>query len=98
MGADVCWLLSQIVSLIQIVVVVWVILGWLVMFNVVNAHNQVVSTLLTVTQALVRPMLAPIQRFIPPLGGMDLSPIVLLLGLEFLRRILCRVLFMTLGF
>jgi YggT family protein len=97
MGLDICWLISQIVNLIQIVVLVWVVLSWLVMFNVINAHNQFVSTVLRITDGLVRPMLAPIQRFLPTLGGLDLSPIVLLIGLEFLRRILCRILISTMG-
>jgi|TARA_R110000868_G_scaffold6550_8_gene37107 YggT family protein len=97
MGADICWLIGQIVGLIQLVLLVWIVLSWLVAFNVVNTGNQLVATLLRVSDSLVRPMLSPIQRVIPPLGGLDLSPIVLLLGLEFLRRILCRLLFMTLG-
>ncbi len=97
MGEDICWLISQIVNLIQLVLLVWIILGWLVMFNVINGHNQFVATVLNLTNALVRPLLSPIQRVIPPLGGLDLSPIVLLLGLEFLRRILCRILVATLG-
>ena len=97
MGADICWLIGQIVGLIQLVLLVWIVLSWLVAFNVVNTGNQVVATLLRVSDSLVRPMLSPIQRVIPPLGGLDLSPIVLLLGLEFLRRILCRLLLMTMG-
>ena len=92
MGYDICWLISQIVTLIQIVLFIWIILGWLVAFNVVNVHNRFVATVMDIAGRIVRPMLAPIQRIIPPLGGLDLSPIVLLLGLEFLRRILCRLL------
>ena len=97
MGADICWLIGQIVFVIQLFVLVWVVLGWLVAFNVVNAHNQVVGTLLAVTNGFVRPLVRPIQRILPPLGGIDFSPFVLLIGLEFLRRIICRILFATLG-
>jgi YggT family protein len=92
MGSDICWLIGQIVTLIQFVVIIWIVLGWLVAFNVVNPHNQFVGMLMNVSGAIVRPLLAPIQRVIPNLGGMDLSPIVLLLGMEFLRRIICSTL------
>ena len=49
-----------------------------------NAYNQLVQFILKFGGALVEPVLAPIRRFIPPINGIDLSPIVLLLGLGFI--------------
>ena len=51
----------------------------------VNAHNQFVSAIWRVTSAITEPLLSPIRRILPPLGGMDFSPIVLLLLIGFVQ-------------
>ena len=58
---------------------IWFILGLLVAFNVVDYHNQVVSSLIHGLDSILDPMLRPIQRHMPDTGGIDFSPIVLLL-------------------
>ena len=62
-----------------------VILSWLVSFNVVNTNNQVVYTIGSFIHRITEPVLRPIRNFLPSLGGLDLSPLVLLLLLNFLK-------------
>lgn len=62
------------------VVIAAVVLSWLLAFNVVNYSNPIVRTIWQAVSALTEPFLAPIRRSLPNMGGLDLSPIVLLLG------------------
>ncbi len=72
------------VHLLIWVVIINAVLSWLVAFDVVNYRNRAVAMIGQFTDALTRPFVRPLQRFIPPLGGVDLSPLVLLLILNFL--------------
>lgn len=73
-------------QLLWLAVIVGVILSWLISFNVVNPHNQLVGTIWRMTSMITEPLLGPIRRFLPPLGGLDLSPLVLLLLIMFVRE------------
>jgi YggT family protein len=64
------------------------ILSWLVTFNVVNTRNNFVSTMSEILYRLTEPVLAPIRRFIPPFGGLDLSFLVLWFAIIFLQRVI----------
>ena len=79
--------LMMVLTLVIYVVVAQAILSWLVAFNVVNTHNKFVRTVLTSLDRVIDPMLRPIRRVVPDLGGIDLSPMVLILGLIFLRDV-----------
>ena len=63
------------------------LLSWLVSFNVLNTSSQVVYVVGTALQRLTRPVLAPIRRYTPDLGGIDISPIIAILGLVFIRDV-----------
>jgi YggT family protein len=72
---------------------VWILIGsaifsWLYAFNVVNPRNQFVSAVGNALFRLTEPVLAPLRRFLPNLGGIDISPIVLLLIIFFIRSFL----------
>ena len=69
------------------VVIAAAILSWLVTFNVVNTRNQVVYQIGNALYRLTEPALRPIRRFLPNLGGIDLSPVVLLLLIYFLQML-----------
>ncbi|MBU1375870.1 MAG: YggT family protein [Alphaproteobacteria bacterium] len=72
-------------ALIQIfiwAVIASAILSWLVAFNVINLRNQFVYNVVRFLDAVTRPVLQPLQRIIPPLGGIDISPIILILVLS----------------
>jgi YggT family protein len=64
------------------------IMSWLISFDVLNARQPLVGQIWHTLQRILEPLYAPIRRFMPNLGGIDLSPIVALLGLEALRIIL----------
>ena len=72
--------LGTIVNLYQWVIIAAVIFSWLINFNVINPHNGFVRSLLQAVSALTEPLLRPIRRALPDMGGLDISPIILLLG------------------
>jgi YggT family protein len=82
------WLILQVINLYMIILVVYCILTLLVSFNVVNARQPFVNTLLRIGYAITEPVLAPIRRILPNMGGIDLSPIVVILLLGFLARLI----------
>ena len=79
------YITAPLLNLLWFVVLASVILSWLISFNVVNMHNQFVAMVWRLTSAITEPLLSPIRRVIPPLGGMDFSPIVLLLLIGFIQ-------------
>ena len=70
------------------VVILGAILSWLIAFGVVNMRNEIVRTAWNVFLALTEPFLRPIRNALPNTGGIDLSPIVLLLGVMLVERII----------
>ena len=82
---------SLIVSVIQIYI--WLLVGsallsWLLAFNVLNPRNQIVYTIADFLYRVTEPALRPIRRFVPGLGGIDISPVVLILVLIFLQNLI----------
>lgn len=70
------------------IIIISAIMSWLVAFNVINPRNEIVGTIGRMVYGLTEPALRPIRRFLPNLGGIDISPIVLLLGIYFLQRLI----------
>lgn len=81
-------LLNTVVWLITLVLIVQVAMSWLIAFNVVNTRNRFVYQLADISYKLTEPMLRPIRRILPNLGGLDISPIVLILLLNFIKDLL----------
>lgn len=78
-------LLLVLLDLYWWVVVVAVVLSWLVAFNVVNLHNDIVRMVARALDAVTEPVFRQVRRFIPAMGGIDFSPLVVLLAIWFLR-------------
>jgi YggT family protein len=72
-------------------VIIWVVMSWLVQFNVINAHNQFVRTVGRALDQVVEPALRRIRRFVPMMGAMDFSPIILFLLILLVQLIIGRV-------
>ena len=73
---------SAILWLMIVAIIVYAILSWLVAFDVVNLRNRFVYQVSHMLDAVVRPMLRPLQRIIPPLGGVDITPLIALIILQ----------------
>jgi len=79
------YLVLQILKLYSYVVVANVVISWLIAFNVLNTGNRFVYAILELTYRLTDPILVKIRRFLPNLGSLDISPIILLLLIWFLE-------------
>jgi YggT family protein len=73
------FILNQLVSLYILVIFVTVIMSWLLAFGVINRRNPVVAGIDDLCNRLTEPFLRPLRRLLPPIGGLDLSPLILLL-------------------
>ena len=82
------WLIDQVIGLYIMVVIGQVILSWLVAFSVVNTQNRFIYMVADFLFRATEPALKRIRRVMPSLGGLDISPVVLILGLVFLRQLL----------
>ncbi|MDP2259401.1 MAG: YggT family protein [Caulobacter sp.] len=82
------FIISGLLGLLIIALIVAAVLSWLVAFDIINLRNRLASSLYYGLQRLTEPLLSPIRRFVPPLGGVDLSFIVLFLLLQGTRSIL----------
>ena len=79
------YLVLQILKLYSYVVIANVIVSWLIAFNILNTQNRLVYSILELTYRLTDPFLNRIRRFLPNLGALDISPIVLLLLIWFVE-------------
>lgn len=82
------WLIDTLITLYVWILIASAVLSWLVAFNVVNPHNQFVRSVGEFLWRVTEPALAPIRRLLPNLGGIDVSPVILILGLYFIRQLL----------
>ena len=84
-------LLDNVISLYIWVVIIDVILSWLVAFNILNTQNRFVFSVLDATYKMTDPALNKIRSFIPTFGSIDISPVILILLLMFLRNIIFEI-------
>ena len=78
-------LLIEVLEIYKWIVIAAVIVSWLTAFNVINQYNNFVRSLLRILYALTEPVFRPIRKVIPPIGGLDLSPIIVFLIIWFLQ-------------
>ena len=81
-------LISAVIQLYTFIIIGQVIVSWLVAFNVINMTNQFVYTVSNTLYRVTEPALQPIRRFLPNMGGLDVSPVILLLLLYFVQNLL----------
>ena len=80
------WLISELITIFSFILFVWVILSLLIQFQIVNRNQPLVRKLFDILGRIVEPTLKPIRKYMPDLGGIDISPIVLVLALQFIQR------------
>jgi len=82
------WLIDTVIGLYIWLLIASAILSWLVAFNVINTRNRFVYLLGDFLYRVTEPALRPIRRVVPNLGGLDISPVLLILLLMFIQRLL----------
>jgi YggT family protein len=80
------WLIDTIITLYIWILIASAVLSWLVAFNVVNTRNPIVHSIGNFLYAVTEPLLRPIRNLLPNLGGIDISPVILILLLLFAQR------------
>ena len=85
------FLLDSIITIYLWIIIINALLSWLVAFNVLNTQNRFVFSVLDTTHKLTDPALNKIRRFLPTFGSIDLSPVVLILFLMFIRNLVFEI-------
>lgn len=89
-------IISYLINIIVIVVIVQFVLSLLISFNVVNMHNDFVAAIWRAVNAILDPVLNPVRRIMPNTGSLDLSPMVLIIGLTIIQIVLKNLAFAAL--
>ena len=84
-------LLDSLITIYLWIIIINAVLSWLVAFNILNTQNRFVFSILDATYKMTDPSLNKIRRFIPTFGSIDISPVVLILILMFLRNIIFEI-------
>ena len=84
-------LLDSIITIYLWIIIINALLSWLVAFNILNTQNRFVFSVLDATHKMTDPALNKIRTFIPTFGSIDVSPVVLILFLMFLRNIIFEI-------
>ena len=80
--------LNFILQIVWWVFLVMIIMSWLISFNVINTRNQFVAGLWRALNQITEPILRPIRRIVPPVGGLDLSPLIVFIIIFFLQSLI----------
>ena len=78
--------LSFILNIVWWIFLIMIIMSWLISFNVINTRNQFVASVWRVLNQITEPILKPIRRVIPAMGGLDLSPLIVFVIIFFLQN------------
>ena len=78
------WLLQELISLYWWIIIIAVVMSWLVAFGVINTFNRFARSVVGFLDAVTEPVFRQVRRVIPPISGLDLSPLIVLIFLEFL--------------
>jgi YggT family protein len=84
-------ILDVLLQVLWWIIIIQAVLSWLVVFNVINTHNDFVRAFFNALDRLTRPLYAPIRKIMPDFGGLDFSPVVVLLLIYVLRILLAGV-------
>jgi YggT family protein len=82
------WLILELITLYTYVVIAAVIVSWLIAFGVINTYNRYARMVVRFLDAATEPVFRQVRKIIPPLGGLDISPLIVLIGLEFLSYLI----------
>ncbi|MAM35502.1 MAG: hypothetical protein CMH28_10560 [Micavibrio sp.] len=77
-------ILSWVINILIFVIIIEVVLSWLIVFEVINVRNPQAQNLIKLIKRITDPIMQPVRKIIPPIGGIDITPIIVILGLSLL--------------
>ncbi len=80
-------IVDMILQLLVWIIIIQVIVSWLLAFNVINFHSNFIRTIVETLDRITTPLYRPIRKLMPDFGGIDFSPIVLILAIQILRKL-----------
>ena len=81
-------LISMCITIYIWIVIIQVMVGWLIAFGIINANNAQAQNLITLLSKATDPVFTPLRKVIPPIGGIDITPIIVIFGLSLLQKTL----------
>lgn len=90
-------ILRILLNVVWWIIIVQAIMSWLIAFNVINTHNDFVRQVWGTLDRMTEPLYRPIRKILPDFGGLDLSPLVVLVGLAIIERVLLEVQYASYG-
>ncbi|HKT53350.1 MAG TPA: YggT family protein [Caulobacteraceae bacterium] len=85
------WLFNTVIGLFTFIIIAMVVMSWLVAFGVVNPRHPIAMQVDRILYVLTEPVLGPVRRIVPALGGLDFSPLIVLILLQFLQFAVNRI-------
>ncbi|MEI7572750.1 MAG: YggT family protein [Phenylobacterium sp.] len=85
-GSFLHFILNGLIQLMVLAIIISAIMSWLTAFNVINLRNSAVAGIQRILETLTAPVLTPLQRIIPPIGGLDITPVLAVLILQGVQR------------
>ena len=84
-------ILNLLINLYIAVIIAWVAVTWLVNFKVLDTNNPQARNLVDLLKRVTDPVMKPVAKYVPPIGGIDLTPLIVIIGLEILKAIIWHI-------
>lgn len=89
----IAWLIQTFVQIYILIIIVQVIMSWLIALEMVNANNPSAKRLLALLHRATDPVYKPIRKYVPPIGGIDITPLIVIIGLQILASFVLGLLY-----
>lgn len=76
------------VNIFILIIIVQVALSWLIAFDIINSENEAARNLTALTKRFTDPVYTPLRKYIPPIGGIDITPLIVIIGLQLIVGLL----------
>ncbi len=87
------YLFNLAIDVYIVIIILQVAISWLIVFEIINASNPQAQNLISLLKRATDPVYKPLQKYVPPIGGVDITPIIVILGLQLLRSLVLGALF-----
>ncbi len=91
MGGIISFIIGACIQIYILIIILQVLMSWLIAFEIVNKSNEAAQNLTALLKRLTDPVYQPIRKYVPPLGGIDITPLIVLIGVQLLGAFLLSI-------